>query len=70
MRAAACLVVLLTLAGCATAPGPERETEFQRLARECREQGGILMPLPGRSTGYPAADNGCHMHGGGERVRR
>lgn len=69
MRPGFALAITVLLAGCATSPGPRQESEERRLARECRERGGIFVPLPGRMTGYPAADNACEYRGGAAPLR-
>lgn len=71
MRHAVVGMGLLLLVGCATPlPGePERETDRQRLARECRERGGILQPTPGAVTGRPETENYCLMHSSPPRTQ-
>ncbi|HEX8233573.1 MAG TPA: hypothetical protein VF559_09550 [Caulobacteraceae bacterium] len=63
MRIAVAGLVLTILSGCATPSGPPRETEYQRLARECREQGGYFQAMPGTNTGRPETDNACVFSG-------
>lgn len=67
MRLAPLLALLL--AGCATAPGIERESDYQRLARECRARGGILVPFGRPLTGRVETDFACEFRGGSPRTR-
>ncbi len=55
------------LAGCATPAGMRGETEEQRLSRECRARGGILVPS-GANTGRPQIDFVCQISGGARRT--
>lgn len=71
MRIAAALIPLAFLAGCATVPaGERRESDYDRLARECRERGGVLLAGFGPLTGRPETDNYCELRGGGGGPRR
>lgn len=60
---AAPAVLALTLSACAPTMGPSTYTaEFDRLAQECRERGGILAPT-GQQSGRPQNDNVCKVTG-------
>lgn len=63
MRIVAAVLILTLATGCASGPGPQRETEYQRLARDCAERGGIFVAMPGPSTGRPETDNACQFNG-------
>jgi hypothetical protein len=67
MRPTLILIALCGLSACATPTDPSRETDFQRLARECRERGGILVASQAPLTGRAEVDNLCQFHGPPER---
>ena len=69
MRFALPLLTLVLLGGCATAPSAARDSDYQRLVRECQEKGGVLLPTFGPLSGRPQTDNYCELRGGGGRVR-
>ena len=50
------------LGGCATAPGTGRGNEEQRLARQCQQRGGVLVPS-GANTGRAQLDFVCQRSG-------
>ena len=61
------LVALLGLAACASQPGRNSyAAELDRLEADCRERGGILLPIPGAQarTGNPGAAFTCNLPGG------
>jgi hypothetical protein len=60
------LAVLAALAGCATPlSGPRGESEYDRIARECAERGGILKPIGGAPSPNDAANYACEIGGAG-----
>lgn len=61
----------LTAAACATPPGPgsNYSQDMARLTADCAERGGILVPIPGSTSGRPEADNACEIRGGSSRIR-
>ncbi|HYE42155.1 MAG TPA: hypothetical protein VEA15_02085 [Caulobacteraceae bacterium] len=65
MKTSVVLLCLAALAGCAstTSAGAERQSEYERLARECQERGGILMPIPGANNANGAANHACEIRG-------
>ena len=69
MRLTIPLLTLLLLDGCAAGPRASGESDYQQLARECREKGGVLLPTFGPLNGRPQTDNYCELRGGGGRVR-
>ncbi len=62
MRALFATLTLMLLTGCAMPPGPARESDYDRIARECRERGGILVPA-GPLTGRAETENVCEFRG-------
>ncbi len=70
MRAAVLIVSGLVLTGCAGLPSNSGPGEFERLADDCRERGGILVNSGRASTGRPQVDNVCEIRGGGSTTRR
>jgi hypothetical protein len=70
MLSGAAAVLLGLLAACATAPGPAWEGELARVSRQCREQGGILIPFGGgATTGRVETDFACQISGPPSRTR-
>jgi hypothetical protein len=63
MRLLFATLTLSLLTACAMPPAPDRESDTQRLARECRERGGILAPSGGPLTGRAETDHVCEFRG-------
>ena len=70
MRTLALIVAGLVLAGCAGMPASGGPTEYERLADDCRERGGILVNSGRPPTGRVQVDNVCEIRGGGSTARR
>lgn len=68
----AALAALLSLAACATegaGSGPYAAA-FERLSEDCRQRGGILVPISSAMNGEPERDYVCRIAGGpSPRVR-
>lgn len=63
------LMLILSLAACASAPGQDRYgTELERLSADCQARGGILATT-GQQSGRPQNDNVCRLTGGGGRLQ-
>jgi hypothetical protein len=64
---------LLAVAACAT-PGEQGRysRDFDRLTAECAARDGILVHIPGATTGRPETDYACQIRGasGMDRLRR
>lgn len=63
-------VLATALSACASTGSPAGgygETTA-KLAAQCRERGGILVPTGRPSTGRPEADNACQINGGASRI--
>jgi|GEM_PF-177625 len=60
----------LGLAACAGSshPQPSYTEELDQLTATCRERGGILVPVPGATTGRVQTDYACQITGGGTRI--
>lgn len=65
------LALAIAASGCAAGSGRDLPTytgELDRLADECRQRGGILVPIPGAATGRPQTDHACRITGGASRL--
>ena len=58
------LSAIAALVACAGVAEPgQYSRDFERLAAECRDRGGMLTPIPGSQTGRPQTDYACEIHG-------
>lgn len=69
MKAAATLLLGVTLAGCASGPGgpSSYSAELDQLRADCRSREGILTPT-GSQTAHPQRDYACKITGGASRL--
>ena len=67
-RLALLLLALSGAVGCAAGP-IQREDDLRTLTRECRERGGVLVPLPGQVSSNQRANYACQIHGGASRIQ-
>jgi hypothetical protein len=66
MRTILLLLSLATVAGCASTPMEHRHrhgNDFDRLERECRDRGGMLVPIPGATSTEDSANYACEFRG-------
>lgn len=65
MRATVLFVSVLALAGCASAGTDAGQSEYDRLAAECRARGGEFKPIAGANSPHDAANYACEFKGAG-----
>lgn len=62
------LGLTLALVACqATSPPSRYGQAFEALQMNCRERGGVLVPVPGAATGQPGTEHACEIRGSPRR---